>query len=62
VASIPHFIRVGFAKSSRTVFMVMAGVMAAATLVALLGLERGRQEEPAAAAAKAGLEPPAEQP
>lgn len=35
-----------FAQSSQTVFYVMAGVMAAAAVVALLWLQRGRQEEP----------------
>jgi predicted MFS family arabinose efflux permease len=46
-ATIPHFIRLDFAHASQTVFLVMAGIMAAAGVVALLGLERGRQEEPA---------------
>jgi EmrB/QacA subfamily drug resistance transporter len=44
VASIPHFIRLDFAYASRTVFYVMAGIMAAAALAALIGLEPGRQE------------------
>ena len=46
-ASIPRFIRLDFAHASQTVFLVMAGIMAAAGVVALLGLQRGRQEEPA---------------
>jgi EmrB/QacA subfamily drug resistance transporter len=45
VATIPQFVRVDFAYASRTVFYVMAGIMAAATIVAILGLERGLQEE-----------------
>ena len=44
-ATIPHFIRVDFAYATRTVFYVMAGIMAAAAVVALLGLERGVQVE-----------------
>ena len=43
-ATIPHFIRVDFAYASRTVFYIMAGIMAVACLVALVGLEPGRQE------------------
>jgi EmrB/QacA subfamily drug resistance transporter len=45
VRSIPHFIRLDFAYSSRTVFYVMAGIMAVAAVVALVGLEAGLQEE-----------------
>jgi MFS family permease len=45
VSSIPHFIRLDFAHATQTVFYVMAGVMAAATAVALFGLERGLQSE-----------------
>ena len=44
--SIPHFIRLDFAYASRTVFYVMAGIMAVAAVVALVGLERGVQAEP----------------
>ena len=44
-ASIPHFYRVDFAYASRTVFYIMAGIMAVAAVVALLGLERGLQAE-----------------
>jgi EmrB/QacA subfamily drug resistance transporter len=43
-ANIPHFYRVDFAYASRTVFYIMAGIMAVAAVVALLGLEPGRQE------------------
>jgi EmrB/QacA subfamily drug resistance transporter len=48
VASIPHFVRLDFAEAVQTVLYVMAGVMAAATIVALLGLRRGAQEDVAA--------------
>jgi MFS family permease len=44
VASIPHFVSVDFAHSTQVVLYVMAAVMAAAAVVALLGLEAGRQE------------------
>ncbi len=45
VASIPHFVRLDFAYATRSVLYVMAAVMAAAAVVALLGLQRGVQEE-----------------
>ena len=45
VGVIPHFIRLDFAYATRSVLLVMAGVMAAATVVALLGLRRGVQED-----------------
>jgi MFS family permease len=44
-SSIPHFIRLDFADATRTVLYAMAGVMAAAAVVAFLGLRRGVQEE-----------------
>jgi EmrB/QacA subfamily drug resistance transporter len=43
-ANIPHFIRVDFAYASRPIFYIMAGIMAVACVVALVGLEPGRQE------------------
>ena len=43
--AIPHFIRVDFADATRSVLLVMAGVMGIATVVALLGLRRGVQQE-----------------
>jgi len=43
--TIPHFIRLDFAYATRSVFLVMAGVMAAATLVAVFGIQRGVQQE-----------------
>jgi EmrB/QacA subfamily drug resistance transporter len=45
VASIPRFVRLDFAYASRAVFYVMAGIMAVAALVALVGLRDGVQEE-----------------
>ena len=41
VASIPHFVRLDFAYATQTVFYVMAGIMAAAAVVAMIGLRRG---------------------
>ena len=43
--NIPHFIRLDFAYASRTVFYVMAAIMAAAAVVAFVGLERGVQQD-----------------
>jgi EmrB/QacA subfamily drug resistance transporter len=43
--SIPRFIRLDFAHAISTVLDVMAGVMALAALVALIGLRAGRQED-----------------
>jgi EmrB/QacA subfamily drug resistance transporter len=45
VAAIPHFYRLDFAYATQTVFYVMAGIMAVAWLVAVLGLRRGAQED-----------------
>lgn len=45
VTAIPHFIRLDFAYASRTVFYIMAGIMATAALVALVGLEWGAQAD-----------------
>ncbi|HUJ64103.1 MAG TPA: MFS transporter [Acidimicrobiales bacterium] len=45
VSAIPHYIRLDFAYASRTVFYIMAGIMAAAAVVALVGLERGVQQD-----------------
>jgi EmrB/QacA subfamily drug resistance transporter len=50
-SSIPHFIRADFASATQTVLYVMAAVMAAAAVVAIVGLRRGVQEVPAEAAA-----------
>jgi len=58
VASIPRFVRLDFAQATQTVLYVMAGVMAAAAIVALLGLRYGVQEEAVAGpAAEAVREP-----
>jgi hypothetical protein len=45
VSAIPHFVRLDFAYATRSVFLVMAAVMAAAALAGFAGLKRGRQEE-----------------
>jgi EmrB/QacA subfamily drug resistance transporter len=42
---IPQFIRLDFADATRTVFYVMAGIMALGAVVAKVGLQRGLQEE-----------------
>ncbi len=58
VATIPQFIRADFAGATREVLYVMAAIMAVAAIVALRGLKRGRQEEPASLqAAMPGEEP-----
>jgi EmrB/QacA subfamily drug resistance transporter len=44
-STIPHFVRLDFAYASRTVFYAMAGIMAAAAIVAFVGLEDGLQLE-----------------
>ncbi|WNI14402.1 MFS transporter [Actinacidiphila sp. ITFR-21] len=48
-AVIPHFIRADFAYATRTIFFVMAGIMAVAAIVAYFGLQRGLQAEEAVA-------------
>ncbi len=45
VGSIPRFVRLDFAYASRSVFYVMAGIMAAAAVVALIGLQPGLQKQ-----------------
>jgi MFS family permease len=44
-AAIPQFVRLDFARATQTVFYIMAGVMAVACVVALVGLRRGLQEQ-----------------
>ncbi len=44
VASIPHYVSLDFAHATEAVLFVMCGIMAFAGLIALFGLERGRQE------------------
>ncbi len=53
VATIPHFFRVDFAQATQTVLYVMAGIMAAAAIVALFGLRFGLQQDADSAAAGA---------
>jgi EmrB/QacA subfamily drug resistance transporter len=45
VGSIPQFFRLGFAHATQTVLYIMAGVMALAAVVALVGLRSGVQAE-----------------
>jgi EmrB/QacA subfamily drug resistance transporter len=44
-AMIPHFVRLDFAEATRSVFYVMAAIMAVAAIVAFVGLRAGAQEE-----------------
>ena len=44
-AGIPQFVRMDFARATQTVFYIMAGVMALACVVALVGLRSGLQEQ-----------------
>jgi hypothetical protein len=46
VAKVTHAARLDFAYATRTVLFIMAGIMLVAAVVALVGLEPGRQEEP----------------
>ena len=43
--AIPHFVRMDFAYATQSVLYVMAGIMAVAAVVALVGLRAGVQEE-----------------
>jgi EmrB/QacA subfamily drug resistance transporter len=45
VGAIPHFVRLDFAYATRSVLYVMAAIMAAAAVVAFVGLRPGVQEE-----------------
>lgn len=45
VSAIPHFVRLDFAYATRSVLYAMAAIMAAAAIVAFLGLRAGLQEE-----------------
>jgi EmrB/QacA subfamily drug resistance transporter len=47
--TIPRFVRLDFAQATHTVLLAMAGIMAAAAVVAVLGLRRGVQEDSAPA-------------
>src|ERR1700753_3466096 len=53
-SAIPHFYQLDFAYATRTVLYVMAGVMAAAAIVAIIGLRNGVQEDQPGAADEAG--------
>ena len=44
MASIPHYVSLDFAHATEAVLFVMCGIMALAGLIAVIGLERGRQE------------------
>jgi hypothetical protein len=44
VSSIPHFVSLNFAQATEVVLYVMCGIMGFAALVAIFGLQRGRQE------------------
>jgi EmrB/QacA subfamily drug resistance transporter len=57
IASIPHFVRLDFAYSTRTVLYVMAAIMIIAAAVAVVGLRTGVQQE--AQLGDADLEEPA---
>ena len=57
--SVPHFIQLDFAYATRNVLYVMAGIMAAAAIVAILGLRPGVQEDLAPAEAVADPTPTA---
>jgi EmrB/QacA subfamily drug resistance transporter len=46
--AIPHFIRLDFAYATRSVLYAMAGIMAVAAVVAIIGLRPGAQEETSA--------------
>jgi EmrB/QacA subfamily drug resistance transporter len=45
ITSIPHFVQLDFAYATRSVLYVMAAIMAAAAIVAFVGLRAGLQEE-----------------
>jgi EmrB/QacA subfamily drug resistance transporter len=45
VSSIPHYVSLDFAHATQTVLYVMCGIMTLAFVVALFGLQRGRQED-----------------
>jgi len=56
VGGIPQFIKLDFAYATRSVFYVMAGIMALAAVVAFLGLQRGLQEDPSQAEVSTSLD------
>jgi EmrB/QacA subfamily drug resistance transporter len=50
LSQIPHFYRLAFAQSTQTIFYAMAGIMAAAAIVAFFGLKAGVTAEAGAGA------------
>ena len=58
LGSIPQYFRVDFAQSTQTVFYVMAGIMAVAAVIGLIGLRGGVQEEAPEAADRETSEAP----
>jgi hypothetical protein len=59
VSTIPQYFRIDFAQSTQTVFYVMAGIMAVAAVIGLIGLRGGVQEEaPASEPDRAATEAP----
>ena len=60
VAAIPQFIRADFASAVQIVLYVMCAIMAAAGVVALVGLKGGVQEETDVAPDRAGEDPDAD--
>ena len=56
--SIPHFVRLDFAYATRTVFYVMAGIMAVAAVVAKIGLRPGVQHDDEPASSENPTPPP----
>ena len=61
-AAIPAFIRADFAGATHDVLYVMCGIMAAAFLVAVRGLTRGRQQETGETGSQVAFRPPNEEP
>ncbi len=55
--AVPPYFRLDFAHASQTVFYIMAGVMAVAAVVALIGLQPGVQPDLATATASLTTEP-----
>jgi EmrB/QacA subfamily drug resistance transporter len=52
-STIPQFIRLDFAESTKTVLLIMSAVMVVAAIIGALGLRPGRQEEVAESSAPA---------
>jgi MFS family permease len=56
LSAIPHYFKVDFAQSTQTVLYVMAGIMAVAAIIGVIGLRAGVQETEPAAADREGAE------